>query len=109
MHDSSEAASSRPGAKSGEKLVPSAWLFPTKNLISTFEHHDGVAAHEVPTFTPHTTKPTERMPDSRGEPSAHFPRQSSLEPREVRPSNFQKWVKKFNGLGDPYDHLASFK
>ena len=29
--------------------------------------------------------------------------------RRVRPANFQKWVKKFNGLGDPYDHLARFK
>ena len=29
--------------------------------------------------------------------------------RRVRPDNFQKWVKKFNGSGDPYDHLASFK
>ena len=30
-------------------------------------------------------------------------------PRRTRPSNFQKWVKKYNGSGDPYDHLASFK
>ena len=30
-------------------------------------------------------------------------------PRRIRPSNFQKWVKKCNGSGDPYDHLASFK
>ena len=28
---------------------------------------------------------------------------------KTRPSHFQKWVKKFNGTGDPYDHLASFK
>lgn len=28
---------------------------------------------------------------------------------KTRPSNFQKWVKKFSGSGDPYDHLASFK
>ena len=28
---------------------------------------------------------------------------------KVRPSHFQKWVKKFSGAGDPYDHLASFK
>lgn len=28
---------------------------------------------------------------------------------KVKPTNFQKWVKKFNGSGDPYDHLASFK
>ena len=30
-------------------------------------------------------------------------------PRKTRPLNIQKWVKKYNGLGDPYDHLASFK
>ena len=29
--------------------------------------------------------------------------------KKVRPSDFQKWVKKFNGSGDPYGHLASFK
>ena len=28
---------------------------------------------------------------------------------KTRPSHFQKWVKKFNGLGDPYDHLASLR
>ena len=28
---------------------------------------------------------------------------------KTRPSNFQKWVKRFSGSGDPYDHLASFK
>ena len=28
-------------------------------------------------------------------------------PRKTRPSNFQKWVKKYNGSGDPYDHLAT--
>ncbi len=29
--------------------------------------------------------------------------------RKVRPSQFQKWVRKYDGSGDPYDHLASFK
>ena len=24
-------------------------------------------------------------------------------------ANFQKWVKNFNGVGYPYNHLASFK
>ena len=28
---------------------------------------------------------------------------------QEKPSNFQKWVKKYSGLGDPYDNLASFK
>ena len=27
---------------------------------------------------------------------------------KTRPSHFQKWVKKYNGSGDPYGHLASF-
>ena len=28
---------------------------------------------------------------------------------KTRPSHFQKWVKKYNGARDPYDHLASFR
>ena len=28
---------------------------------------------------------------------------------KTRPSHFKKWVKKFSGIGDPYDYLASFK
>ena len=28
---------------------------------------------------------------------------------KTRPSHFQKWVKKFNGIRDPYGHLALFK
>ena len=30
-------------------------------------------------------------------------------PRKTIPSNFQKWMKKYNGSEDPYDHLVSFK
>lgn len=33
----------------------------------------------------------------------------SFDHQEVWPSSFQNWVKKYNGLGDPYNHLASFK
>ena len=33
----------------------------------------------------------------------------STDHRRVRPANFQKWVKKYSGASDPYDHLASFK
>ena len=29
--------------------------------------------------------------------------------RRVRPSTLQKMVKKFDGSGDPHDHVASFK
>lgn len=28
---------------------------------------------------------------------------------KTRPSHFQNWIKKFNGSGYPYDHLASFR
>ena len=45
----------------------------------------------------------------REEASAYFPERMIHETRRVRLANFQKWVKKFNGLGDPYDHLASFE
>ena len=30
-------------------------------------------------------------------------------PKKTRQSNFQKWVKKYNGSRDLYDHLVSFK
>ena len=36
-------------------------------------------------------------------------KRSPSERRKVRPSDFQKWVKKFNGTSDPYDHLANFQ
>ena len=28
---------------------------------------------------------------------------------KTRPSYFQKWVNKFNGSRDPYDHVAYFR
>ena len=40
MYDSSKAASSRPGAKSGDNPVPSALPIPTKIPNSAFEHHN---------------------------------------------------------------------
>ena len=40
---------------------------------------------------------------------ANFSRKASFAHKRVRPASFQKWVKKYNGAGDPYDHLASFK
>ena len=30
-------------------------------------------------------------------------------PTNARPTNFQKWVKKFDENGDPFRHMASFK
>lgn len=50
-----------------------------------------------------------RVTEPRGEVRGHFPRKKLFDHRRVRPANFQKWVKKYNDLGDPYDHLASFK
>ena len=29
--------------------------------------------------------------------------------RKARPTNFQKWVKKYDGNGDPFKHMASFR
>ena len=57
-----------------------------------------------------TTMPTMRTSVPREEKaSIHFLTKSPSEPRKVRPSDFQKWVKRFNGTGDPYRHLASFQ
>ena len=58
------------------------------------------------TYTP---KPTTRMLDAKEEASSYFLGRMIHETRRVRPANFQKWVKKLNNSGDPYDHLASFK
>ena len=51
---------------------------------------------------------TPRFPSSGG--SKGFSRKSFPDSsRKVRPSQFQKWVKKYNGSADPYDHLATFR
>ena len=54
----------------------------------------------LPTSTPHTPLVT-----------TNFKNGGSLGGgrNKTRPSHFQKWVKKFSGSGDPYDHLASFR
>ena len=41
------------------------------------------------------------MTDAREEASAYFWGRIIYETRRVRLTNFQKWVKKFNGSGDP--------
>ena len=46
-----------------------------------------------------------RLGGSKGFSGKSLPNSS----RKVRPSQFQKWVKKYNGSVDPYDHLATFK
>ena len=37
------------------------------------------------------------------------PRRVANESRKVRPSALQKLVKKYDGSGDPFDHVAAFK
>ena len=68
------------------------------------------SAREVPSRPTTSFKPTHtRGTKLRAEGSGHFRRKASFDHRRVRPENFQKWVKKYNGAGNPYDHLASFK
>ena len=80
-------------------------------MHSTFEpRRVEPSAREVPSRPTTSHKPTLMTNiKSRTEGSGQLPRKTSTEHRKVRPANFQKWVKKYNGAGDPYDHLASFK
>ena len=90
--------------------MPSAPLMPKIHMHSTLEPREiGPFAQHVPMSSNYTQKPTTITLDAREEASAYFPRRMIHETRRVRPAIFQKWVKKFNGSGDPYDHLASSK
>ena len=83
----SEAANSKVGLKSARiTVVPSAPTIHFRTPTLTFKHHARIAAHEVPlmTLTP-PLRSTVRILDPRGELSAHFPRQSSQDPRKVHP------------------------
>ena len=105
---SREAMSSR--AQGSEGRMPSAPPMPEIHIYSTLELRElGPFAQQVPIRSNYTPKPTTRMLDAREEASAYFLGRMIHDTRRVRPANFQKWVKKFNGSGDPYDHLASFK
>ncbi|MCO5595516.1 hypothetical protein L7F22_049561 [Adiantum nelumboides] len=42
-------------------------------------------------------------------PLSHARRVGADANRRVQPADFQKWLKRCSGSGDPYDHLASFK
>ena len=68
-------------------------------------------AHEVHTRATNHTRPTRAIRFSRlgDDASAFIPCREFKDTKTLRPTNFQKWVKKFNGPSDPYDHLASFK
>ena len=37
------------------------------------------------------------------------PRRHGADSRKVRPSTLQKLVEKYDGSGDPFDHIAAFK
>ena len=69
------------------------------------------SAHEVHSKAIDHTRPTPavRFLQLGDDASAFAPCRDFKDTRRVRPTNFHKWVKKFNGLGDPYNHLASFK
>ena len=73
-----------------------------KMRLSIHEVHSKATDHTRPT-------PAVRFSGLADDVSAFAPRREFKDNRRVRPTNFQKWVKKFNGSGDPYDHLASFK
>ena len=106
-----KVASLRAGTQSvGRLLVPNASLALVQDPFSTFAPIDGgIEAHEMPLTFPTPSKPMVRISMPREEASVQFPTRGSSEPRKVRPANFQKWVKKLNRMGDPYDHLANFQ
>ena len=92
--------------------MPSAPPMPEINAFSTLEWgKTRPSAHEVHSKATDHTRPTPavRFFGLADDVSAFAPRKEFKDNRRVRPANFQKWVKKFNGSGDPYDHLASFK
>ena len=95
-----------------DRVMPSAPPMPEINVFSTLEWgKTRPSAHEVHSkATDHTRPtPTVRFFGVGDDVSAFAPCREFKDTRRVRPTNFQKWVKKFNGLGDPYDHLARFK
>ena len=106
-----EAASSRARAQSARRVtIPSAPPTPLRGPFSTYVLIDGgIKVHEVPLTFPHMSNPTVRISLSKEEAIVTFCARSSLEPQKVRPMDSQKWVKKFNEMENPYDHLTSFK
>ena len=95
-----------------DRVMPSAPSMPKINAFSTLERGKmRPSAHEVHLKATDHTRPTLAVWFSRlvDNVSAFAPCKEFKDNKRVRPANFQKWVKKFNGSGDPYDHLASFK
>ena len=108
--NSLEAARLRARTRSARRpQVPSALPVPSQDPFSTFAPIDGgIKAHEVPLTVPIPLKPTVRIFMPKAEASVPFPNRNSLNPKKVRPIDFQKRVKKFNEMGDPYVHLTNF-
>ena len=95
-----------------DRVMSSAPPMPDINMFSTLERgKTRPSAHEVHIKVNEYTKPTPivRFLGPRDNASAFAVSREIKENKNVRPANFQNWVKKFNNLGDPYDHLASFK
>ena len=95
---------------SADRLRPSAPPMLDINMFSTFEQEKKMpSTHDVYTKATEHTRPTPavRFSGLGDNVSAFAPHREFKDIKRVRPTNFQKWVKKFNGLGDPYDHLAN--
>ena len=95
-----------------DRVMPSAPPMPKINVFSTLEQgKTRPLAHEVHSKATNHTRPTLaiRFFGLGDDVSAFAPHKEFKDNRRVRPANFQKWVKKFNGSGNPYNHLASFK
>ena len=95
-----------------DKVMPSAPPILEMNIFSILKWGEiRSLAHEVHTRANNPTKPTPaiRFLGLGDDVSTFTPHKEFKDNRRVRPANFEKWVKKFNGLGDPYNHMASFK
>ena len=71
----------------------------------------GMSGHEAIEGPQHPPQPlpTENPSIPREEVCASFVDCHTCCHRRARPSDFQKWVTKFNGSSDLYHHLASFR
>ena len=69
----------------------------------------GPSTPKVPLRPIHSLRPNVRITNAIEEASAFLLGRIMHDSKRVKLANFQKWVSKLNGLGDPYDHLASFK
>ena len=95
-----------------DRVMPSAPPMPEINVFSSLKRgKTRTLAHEVHSKAIDHAKPTPaiRFLGMGDDTSAFAPRREFKDTKRVRLASFQKWVKKFNGSGDPYDHFANFK